>query len=101
MNIDVVDPKGKKSSMEVIALKIKEVDITVGYMGHTTVAVARINGTEGLGMAICMKGDKYSKDIGTGLAAARAIRHIADTMEEVWNKRSITKDEWKENHKKG
>jgi len=102
MVIDIISPQnGKKSKMAVEEIVINEIALTIGYMGRSTIAVAKIAGQEGIGLAICMKGDKYSKDIGTNLAAARAIRHIADAMEETWNSRSVTKEEWKAKHKKG
>jgi hypothetical protein len=99
--LSTIGPEGKKGTMKVEALVIKGVDITVGFAGDTTIAVANLNGTQGIGMAVCMEGDKYSEAIGTGLAAGRAIKHIGEQMERVWNSRAITKEEYKNKHKKG
>jgi hypothetical protein len=97
-----VNTNGKRKLQMVVESKnFNGTPVTVAFWDRVTMAIANINGTEGVGLALCMKGDKYSRDIGAGIAAARAIRNIADTMEEAWMERSITYTDWKEKHKKG
>lgn len=101
MQFDAIDPRGKKVKLDVTTLVPKNFEITIGYLGPITVAMTNLHDVQGMGFAVCMKGDKYSKDIGAGIASARAIRSIADAMEEKWSERSVTKEEWASKHKKG
>lgn len=101
MLIDVVNNKsGKAGKLKVQSLDLKDVTVAVGFHGKVTAAIASINGTQAIGIATCMKGDKYSEDIGTGIATGRAIKAIGEQMESVWSERSVTKKEWKEKHSK-
>lgn len=100
MQVALKGPKGD-TTMEVEGLVFKDVAATVGFLDKTTVAVVNVNGVQGIGLAICLPADKYSKDIGTGIAVARAIRHAVDHMEEVWLSRSVSKKDYRAKHVKG
>lgn len=82
----------KTLPIDIHSVEVHELTGTVGYIGLTTIAVVKINATEGIGIAICLPADKYSRDIGSGIAMARAIRNIGDIMEEVWISRSKPKN---------
>lgn len=71
------------------------------YIGRVTVANVEMGGVSGHGAAICMPSDKYSRDIGAGIALSRAIKHAAAEIEKTWLNRSVTKKEWDAKHKKG
>lgn len=51
-----------------------------------------------VGKSKCMKGDKFSKDIGSAIAGARALRNLADKLEEIWVARSVTQKDWEAKH---
>jgi len=100
VEVEVKGPKGI-SKMQVEEIVFNDVGATVGYLGSSTVAVVKVNGTQGIGLAVCLPSDKYSKDIGTGIAVARAIRHAVDYQEEIWVKRSVSKRQYQVKHSKG
>lgn len=94
----------KQSVTEKLDVKVKslaaEANATIGLFGKSTVAIVDVNGTTGIGLAVCMEGDKYSEEVGIGIATGRALRMAATTIEETWVARSTTKKEWKNKHRK-
>lgn len=69
-------------------------DLDIETDGRTTIATARptihpgtiapqfSDGEEGVGIARCRKEDRFSENIGTYLAASRAIRELVDRVEQ-------------------
>lgn len=79
---------------------MNDIQTAVMRKGNVTFAAVDSNGTIGIGMATCMHSDKFSEEIGAGIAIARALKSIADAEEKVWLDRSITKKEWNKKHGK-
>lgn len=72
--------------------------ITVAFNGRETTAVILSNGIPFVGTSRCNSVDKYSKEIGSNIALARAARALADSVESVWTARAVTKKEWAAKH---
>lgn len=100
MDIHTINPQTKKALKLDVNTAVASTRITIAFSDKTTIAVTDVDTVRGIGIAKCMPGDKYSKDVGAGIAAARALKHIAEQMEETWNSRSITKEEWAKKHNK-
>lgn len=73
-------------------------DAAIMYKGNLTFVAIDIDGAIGVGVSACMPSDKYSKDIGAGIAIARAIKHVAEITEKTWLERAVTKEEWAKRH---
>lgn len=76
------------------------VEAAITFQGKYTFAAVDINGVIGIGVAACMESDKFSRDVGSGIALARAIKYIADLQEKAWKGRAVTKEEWNKKHGK-
>lgn len=77
-----------------------EVPAEVHFNGRQTIAMLTVNGNTFVGTATCMKGDKYSKEIGEGIALSRAAKVAAKYEENLWISRAVTKEDWAKKHNK-
>jgi hypothetical protein len=72
------------------------------YIDNVTVAAIDLGpGVNGVGAAVCLPSDQYSREVGKHIALSRAIRNAGDSLEQTWLKRSVTKKEYKAKHRKG
>lgn len=101
MEVPAIDLKtGKRRGTISVEGLEANVKATVGYVKPLTIAFIEVNGTPGVGVSRCMKTDKWSNDVGAGIAIGRALKHIAEQIESTWTERSVTKAEWEKKHGK-
>jgi len=88
------------SELQFEKIKYEGIQAAVAYQGKLTIAAIDVDGHIGIGIAACMPSDKYSKEIGVGIATARAIKFLSEQLERTWVERAVTKKEWAKKHKK-
>ena len=73
-------------------------NIGISREGPVTVAIITAGDLQFVGVAKCNPIDRYSEDIGSAIATARAARKLADYTEKLWVGRAVTKKQWQEKH---
>lgn len=63
--------------------------------GPVTVVAVTVKGKIGIGLARCLEDDKFSDDVGIGIASARALQDIGQQFEDLWVSRAVTKTEYR------